>query len=55
MDIKIWLAFCLLGGCILYIYGNKLLARIMNKRWAKRVALSVTLVLVIINLFFLST
>ena len=52
MDIKFflfWLAFCLLGGVILYIYGNKLLARIMSKTLTKWVVSSVTLVLVIAN------
>ena len=37
MDIKAIVAFLLLSGYILYIYGSKLLARIMNKTLAKRV------------------
>jgi len=44
----------LLCGCILYSYGNKLLARIMKKALAKRIALSVSLVLILSVLFLIT-
>ena len=57
MDIKGYLLLVviyLLFGCILYIYGSKLLARIMKKTLAKRIALSVSLVLTLVVLFLMT-
>jgi NhaP-type Na+/H+ or K+/H+ antiporter len=50
----ILVAIYLLCGCILYIYGSKLLAHIMKKTLAKRIASSISSVLTLGVLFLMT-